>query len=175
MALLVAQKAESFLTLHHKQAVTPIMVVIQNRHWGMVIRRALTERCRSGLNKSDGYPARFRLFQFNGNSRLSIFAKLKCSRIGRWPWIPGEHLLVFFQFLRRILRTVCPLIEPAQLVMGRGMLGLELQHSFKRVNRLLNLPEPFLSQTELEVQCADCGIDFLRLLKSLDRLLCLIQ
>jgi len=106
----------------------------------MVIRRALTERCRSGLNKSNCYPARVRLFQFKGNSRLSVFAKLKCSGIGRWPGIPGEHLLVFFQFPRRILRTICPLIEPAQLVMGRGMLGLELQHRFKRVDRLLNLP-----------------------------------
>src|SRR6266436_5326455 len=106
MALLVAQKAESFLTLHHKQAVTPIMVVIQDRHWGMVIRRALTERCRGGLNKSDCYPARVRLVQFNGNSRLSIFAKLKCSGIGRWPGIPGQHLLVFFQFPRRIRGTV---------------------------------------------------------------------
>src|SRR5690348_9848684 len=55
------------------------------------------------------------------------------------------------------------------------MLRLELQHCFERVDRLVNLPQPFLSQAELEVQRADRGIDFLRLLKSLDRLLCLIQ
>jgi len=151
-----------------QQAVTPIMVVIQNRHWGHGnLSRADRTLPQWPEHNRTAIPRRVRLANSTAFSAEYI-CKLKCSGIadGRDS---GQALAGVFPVSAPHPRDVCPLIEPAQLVMGRGIAGLKLQHRFKRVIALLNLAPAVPGPNELEVQRADAGFDFLRLLKSLDR------
>ena len=78
------------------------------------------------------------------------------------------------QFGCRIRRPVCALVKPAELVMGRGMLGLKLNHGFKLLDGFVQVSEAFLCQAELKIQSGYGWIDLLRFLERLDRLLDLV-
>src|SRR5438477_12530481 len=128
------------------------MIVIENSNRTMVICGALPERGGGRVHKSNGHAAPVRLFQFERNSRLRVLAELERSRAAWRTWIFGQDLLMLLHFPSRVLGATGLLIKPAQLVVCRWMLRLELQHRFKRADSIFNMSPSFLGQAKLEIQ-----------------------
>jgi acetyl-CoA carboxylase carboxyltransferase component len=79
-------------------------------------------------------------------------------------------MLVLGQFLGGIGVPPSPLVQAAELIMRGGMLGLELDNGFELMDGVIHIARAFLGQAKLKVESGDGWINFLRLLKSFDRL-----
>ena len=68
---------------------------------------------------------------------------------------------MLFHFLRRFGGAADALVEPAELVMGRRMIRLELDDRFEFADGVLEVSQPLLRQAELKIQGGGRRIDSL--------------
>ena len=141
----------------------------------MVSRGRLAERGGRRIGVANGNSGWFRLGETEGDAGLRVLAAFKRRRPASGPRAFRQNFLVPGQRLGRLGGAVHSLIKPAELIMPGGMVGLKLNQRFEFADGILEVPQSFLGDAQLEIQGVHRGLDLLRLLKCLDRRPGLIQ
>jgi hypothetical protein len=162
-AVAVKQQAELIRGFHEEALVTVMLKVDHTQ--GPVKARFGAEHGGGRVGESDGNAFWVRLLEFEREADLRVLTALEGGVATGSSGLCGGEFLMCFNLLRRLVVAPQTQQDLAEIVMGRGMFGLELEQLFEFLGRLLEVAILLPRARDLKADGVDGAVNLFRLLQ----------